>query len=663
MAKPVNLFFTFPRVFCGLASLLTIWAFWSGGQDPDVLFPISSYIPILAALFAILVFTESLGTIALSYLPKVDGENSFVLRATLGVFIAASGMGLLGLFGGLGGYTAIFVNIFFVLCSVFADRRRPLQINIPSIKSVKTQLSVDVVVQVFIFTLFGFFALFPIGHPDPLYYHLRAPSLWYLEGKIHFDQGAPLLFLTGLWEYFYLFAMHILPIKRGFGLIEQQILCQLLHLCFGAFFSFVLLRKLAERIFSITSRNFLICVLMLFFCLPFNETMTLAKNDWGAMTFALACFYTLHTFFNSKALSSLFLAALFGGATLVTKPSYFVMTFLFSVSLILIHRKMLPRQLFKAGFISVIGGGIGVAAVFLRNLTLVGTPLFPFGNYELLSPTDQLFFSSIVSWPGKLPLSEYTNFALDLFWLLPIIPLALIHLDLRRRKEFLLLLPVLVSFFYFWQFYMPAINWRLLGVFFPIVIFLSFLAVQSLTARFHSKFPLVIFTAFAIATLFTSKSIDTYRYRLSILGNPSLMIRDHQAGDSMAWLRMQTKEPKGVYFGGNNQLYYLFNIDAKTVESNFGVDNIMFPLETGEERIQALADMGAQYFVETYAPVHMRITALLLNPIMNKCRECIVFAGKRSRVASIPELLTYISQDDYEPIEDSNRGLILLKQK
>ncbi len=654
MPQPKNLLSTFPRVFTSVFLLLAIWSSWSGGLDPDVLFSIDGYIPVISAVLAILVFSEAAGSILLNRFLGQLTEHSLDLRVLTGVLFFSSLAALLGLFGLIGSASVWLFYVVAIFIAFVADRSCPPPMSKQN-HSLLKELNLSKVVLSALLMAFGIFAFFPnVANPDPLYYHMRAPLLWYLNGKIYFDQGNPLLFLTGLWESFYLFAMHILPAKRGMGLIEYQLLFQLLHFCAGGMVAISLLQKFSERIFGLHRDYYLWCMILLLCCLPFNETISLAKNDWGVLALSLACFLLLHSYLNNQKRAYLFLAGAFAGATLVSKPSHFLITFLFSLALIVAHRKKLKHSLLIPVSLLVLGGLVGLAPIVARNLIYVGTPLFPFGNYQLLSPSDQLYFALFISSPGKLTLNEYWNFALDLLFLLPPVPLLFLHLNPNRRKEFILFLPLLATFLYFWQFYHPTLNWRLVGAFFPIAIFLIAVSLRQYLEPLHRSLPFIALGLLSILTFFSSSpslgsSYSTYLGRISRLDNPSLMIRKHFAGDAMAWLRMKEEEPKSIYFSGNNALYYLYDMDVKEAESDYVVGNILHPLESGEERIRALADMGAKFFVETYATTRMPATAILLRPIISRCPGCVVFAGKGSRIASIPDLLSFISQENYEP--------------
>ncbi len=654
-----NLVSTFPRVFSSILLLLMIWSFWSGGLDPDVLFPIYGYIPVIAAVLTILVFSEAAGSILLTRFK----EHSLDLRILTGALFFSSFTTVLGLVGFIGSTSVWLFYVVAIFLAFLADWLCPSLMSKPS-QGLLKEFNWNQIALALLLVVFGFFILFPTRHPDPLYYHMRAPLLWYLSGKVYFDPSNPLLFLAGLWESFYLFAMHILPAKRGMGLIEHQLLFQILHFCAGGIVTISLLQKFSERIFSIHRGYYLWCVVLLLCCLPFNETISLAKNDWGVMAFSLACFLFLHSYLNNQKRFYLFFAGAFAGAILASKLSHFVITFLFSLALIVVHQKKLERSFFIPISLLILGGLTGLAPIVARNLIHVGTPLFPFGDYKLLSPTDQLLFTSFISSPGKLTLSEYGHFALDLLFLLPSLPLLFLHLNPNRKKEFILVLPLLVSFLYFWQFHTPVLNWRLLGVFFPIAIFFVAISLRQYLDPLHRLLPFMAFGILSIVTFFSSNSYSTYLNKIWQLDNPSLMIREHFAGDAMAWFRMREEEPRSIYFGGNVYLYYLYDMDVKTVESDYVVDNIMHSLELGEERIRALADMRAKFFVETrLGSGHMRSTARLLNPIINRCQECVLFTGKRSRIASIPNLLSFISQKNYKPEPKVKLRHVIFKQK
>lgn len=676
-----------PRFTLSFALQACLNLYASEGSDPDVYFSSQSYVrPILSVLLVSL-FAESLGGLLLCRSSVSD--SLFAARLALG----AAALGFLMTIAGLLGWIGIDCALLYVFLQIalallmdrFGNKEYIVQYFSDLIREPRSWLLLLLLPSVY-------FSLFPMSYSDPLYYHLRAADLWYASGAIFFDERNPLFFLSGIWEGLYLLLAQYVRPNGTQGLIEFQIGAQLGHLIWGAVPSLLLVFAIAKRwlgfqnLFAIS-----VCACFLF-SNPFWEVGFVAKNDWGVLSFASLSIFLLLMRIELRDPKDWFSNLLSGflfGVVLVSKFTL-LPPLVFILAIVLWRLRSVKsgqsRYAHSQSFTSilplVVGATLGAMPILLRNYLTAGIWLFPVGSSSVLSETDQLLFASFRALPGAYPIASYGEQLLNLFQIAPallFIPLlvwrfrSLANRDStanlgiepdRTICDFLIAgLGVVV-----WQilFVSPALGWRLSSLAIILLLLVAFSLLQRFVTRWNLPQSLLSSTAILLILLTAgfSGTFGNFLEHLSKLKNPALMIREHQAGDAFAWARMSKNLEGDIYFGGNNLLYYLGPISARTIETDPELDISVRDLDSPEAIVRTLHEKGGAYFVETYGPVPWGRSARFLNPLLNRCRECIVFAGHSARVASIPALVKYISQESYQPTKLGRyRGLVLPKQK
>ncbi len=654
---------TWPRVSLFVIFQAMFWSNWSGGSDPDTMFSLRNYANCVFAFVSMNIFFESIGASIQSKICFFENwASKFQIRLALGVTGSAYFISLLGMIGGLGWIGTIFILLITLVLALHSDRKfgNDYSFAFNEISAIPNSLWLLFAVSAVTFP----FVFFPSDFSDPLYYHLRAPQSWYLQGSIGFDANNPLYFLAGVWEGVYLLAMQFFPTKLGYGQIEIQIICQALHFFTAVLLVRLFLQKIGEQVFGFDKMASRFAFLFLLLSASFWESATIAKNDWGILFLSAFCLCALMEYVSSSKLKYLVLFSFLLSIVGVSKFTVAVPLAIVGGAL-WIQRKAMDQITIQSFAWVLLGVLVGAAPVVIRNLFYISTPLFPIGAEAVLSRTDQLLFSAFRSYPGEYSVSEYFAHFADLLAMVPIVVSVVLLYFLRGQIRWPILIAIALSIAFHASFVDLVLNWRLVGILVPFMIFLGMSIVDGLLKkfRFSAESHFFTFLGILIMTAASSGLARKVEERVSSLNNPAMMIREHKAGDAMAWARMHKKFDSQIYFGGNNLLFHLPGFKTVTIETNPVIDNALIDAKSGEQMITVLRELGADFFVESYGPVAWGRTAKLLNPIVNRCRECIVFAGVTSRVVDMESLLQFIEADGYVPQPIKDRGYILPKQK
>lgn len=478
---------------------------------------------------------------------------------------------------------------------------------------------------------------------DPLWYHLVGPRLFTDSGKIYLPPEFPIALKSGLWEYLFIWGNMILGGPEGSGLIAGQTFGQWTHMFIGLTGSYFLLQKIFAYLFPKEGAAF-ICVLTLYaiFSTELMNVSHLAKNDWGAVLFALAgLLFALE--------KKYFWAGVFYGAAFTSK---YTVAFSFLGFLFLVPKQFYsPRNILKFLF----SFGLGISPICLRNLFLTGNPLFP---------TMNSFFHSPLLGPSWRGIEAFSGHGLD--WSAS----RIIQVETIFNQSFLMV-PALI-----FCLLLPFIewikkNWRIAAAgFFPVVVFFTFAGTK---AEVRLLGPTIFFViAFGginlkeLLTRFTPKTIASNLFftALAVLpicpllakplsfwnqivqqDAPSLEIRKHPGGAASAWMRMNLPFQTKIASGSETRLYYLTPMAVTRIWDDPLIDRKLREQFDVKGLFQVLDEAGIQYLLITnslWDTYYDRQRWDLIAAATLKFPQALSFSTETSRVLDIKKMRTLV---------------------
>lgn len=228
---------------------------------------------------------------------------------------------------------------------------------------------------------------------DATTYHMGGPKEWttYMNGVI-FNTNNPVLFTASYWEYFnYAFT---LPFKHLFELLaplaetHYEFLCYTLLLTaqlLSAFFGFVLVPLVIYDLFNFKRLFAFIVIGVVLSLNVFTWLWPLAKNNVYPVFVSLVGLLLIVKWHKKEIQWKgtwifLFSGMMFGLAVGAKFTCAYALTFILP-ALMWDYRKSISTLSLKTmshySFFLIVGGGIGLGGILLRNYLGTGNPIFP----------------------------------------------------------------------------------------------------------------------------------------------------------------------------------------------------------------------------------------------------------------------------------------------
>ncbi len=428
--------------------------------------------------------------------------------------------------------------------------------------------------------------------PDPLYVYLTAPRIFSEAGSIHLPAHFPIALQSGLWEYLFLWGNMLLGSSDGGGLIVGQFFGQWLHLLLGVFGSVFALRRILLRLIpSLDSSWLTILLLFPFLSIAFANSAYLAKNDWGAIFFALT---GLTLLLEDRPR----LAGIFWGAAFTVKYS---IAFSF-LGFFLLWRRCTLKSFCELSFFAL----LSAMPILFRNALFTGNPLFPTFNQFFHSPFlgpswegIKAFSGTGLSWSAERfqqisLLFRETPLVLLSFFLLPALLWRAVraHWRIAAAGFFPLILFLLFSG--------TKAEVRLIGAAFFFVPLFALLVLREIYLRYAPR-PWAIHALSALLILLTllyTKHPLVMPFVAFQQKTPAEEIRSFPAGMASAWLRLQYPEAK-VASGGETRLYYLLPLKVQRIWDNPEIDRALWAQNSVQGLYRVLDEAGFDFLLLT----------------------------------------------------------------
>ncbi len=308
------------------------------------------------------------------FLKNLTIELRIVLSFALGFGFISLVMILLGLIYTFDRITTSFVLLSILIFLVFKNRK---QLQIPSFKIQKLDTIFFVISLPFFLLAFFHIIFFPELYHDSMIYNY-VTKLFLLRNKIEFLEGGPTIGLG--------FASNYPPAYQLLGIFiylftgENLFFLRLTSL----FISFLLLLLVYYWSREIFKKKLSIYSILLFISLPGIIFFSRSTSQYIYLTFqfSLACYF-LHKFLLGKNTKNLYLSSIFAGFAGLT--SYLGLLFIFILFLCFLFKKKY-KEVIKSIFLFF----LIISPWYLRNLIILGNPIWPFLGGKYINPLIQL---------------------------------------------------------------------------------------------------------------------------------------------------------------------------------------------------------------------------------------------------------------------------------
>ena len=641
--------------------------------DPDYIFPLTKYFGIFLIFLAWVLCVLDWGQI-IAYkigLPHQDLSIAAPL-GTVGGALTMMAMGHLHLLG------PTFNPLTMVLASLGPLLKSYLtrQQNTGSLFSFKMENHWPVLFWMTpLLIFFGYSVALLNYNPDPMYYQLLAPRVWFNQGEIFFNPRFPYLFQAGYWEYLFLWANSWVgssPFsKPQEGLIEVQLFCQWIHFFLGFMASALLINTLfIKRINSPIWRAGIIYAGLLTFCTAF--TISVAKSDYGLLSWSIFSFLILAEETGPLTRNKLLTCGLILGMTLSNKiPTVFTIGPILGLYSILWIKKSGWKPALRD--LSLLGVGIlaGMAPLLIRNWIFTNNPFYPIFNSLFPSPyitpsmaeyldmfkvQDALFSFNRIA--ANFKEFFHQNFIfIGFLFLIPFYK-TFKNEDTPIKVLTLSLLIATVCFAILTKDNRKA--WRVTGM--P-PIFWNCLCVYGIAKIFETKehyFSLQ--DRKIISALFVSLMLIPeigYYWFLTDLGmkNPSDRMMRGNATDSKQWIRQNAQADDLILTGSDAELYYVSHLNVRIINHDIEMDPVVFYEKSTKKVMKFLAETKVKYFIDDgifFLPIGR--TLAQIRPIIKAYPEAAVYIGQDSRVIDFQKLYQLALRDDRFKAKESAEG-------
>ncbi|MGZ3650882.1 MAG: hypothetical protein ACXWSC_06885 [Bdellovibrionota bacterium] len=411
---------------------------------------------------------------------------------------------------------------------------------------------------------------------DSLWYHLTAARFWFEAARVHLPPHFPIAFKGGLWDYHFLWGQVLLGSPNGGGLIPAQLFGQWASVS-CAIFSLLVLWEEGD-LFGLSAGAALLGIAgtELFMEVSF------AKNDWAVVFWSLAAFVYLRrgNFLEGAAVAGLAFTAKFTSG-------------FFLLPLLIFETWRQPRRASWAA----LAFSLAASPILLRNAYITGDPFFP-ALYSIF-PTKIIgpSWRSISYYESGSftfsALAEKFGFLLRDSPAVPaifLLPFARVSRAARAGAAF-----ALISLALFWVLSGEKAEWRLAGA--ALVLLGAYGAEAALTIgkRLPSRAMPAVLLLLAGYVLWRFP-LD-WRAPSRLLGDPAERIREHVAGNAMAWVRMNAAPGSGVVTLNEQRIYYLFPFSPRRAFDDPELDSALSTATDASAAVAVLKKAGIRYVV------------------------------------------------------------------
>ena len=497
----------------------------------------------------------------------------------------------------------------------------------------------------------------PHLHSDPLYYHLLGPRLWYQSGSIQLSKSIPVTAMGSYWEYLYLWGQQLLGGAGARGLVESQVFAQWTHVTLGFGLSLIVVPKVLGALGASRAVR-LVGILAAAQCHFMDWTLGLAKNDWGACAFSMFGSLLLMKSASAKThrARDWALAGVFFGFAIGIKLSA---VFAIPVLTLTVLLGVVDREGFRAAFgrgILFFLAAIGTyAPVAWIHWTETGNPVFPYYDRLFSSPwmTDAILRGTpdagggVSAWqvlPDRLLLLwEYTPLIL-------ISGIAFVFLGLAKRRislseTALLTLIGLLATIGGDRIPSPTSSFHLR--FFGPVIFMAgalgwlavFRVVSLIRGAWVSRLLLLAAVLFLGLTIQVPR--DDWEHSLEgIAVIPHALRHLMVGGGSKAWLRLNADPTDRIVTTGDNELYYVSNLNISAMTEQPDLDRRWRTSGSEMEFLRRLVRLNVKYVLDTthFGGTPWSYFADWMRARLNRAPQAVLFETLDSKIVD-PKLL------------------------
>lgn len=603
--------------YLNLTLLLSGYYLYGSPAGPDALITLSQVLGAFLLFLFFLLGVFSWG----SWLAKkfrAEGTGSELAFGALFFCFLASLLGQLGLIGFSFWPIAVLLLLLGPLLS-------PLQIRKPEI----SLRNLPLIFGLLTLSLYLCLSFTLDSMPDPLWYHLTGPRLFSEAGSIYLPETFPIAMKSGLWETLFLWGNQLLGAPKDGGLIAGQYFGQWTHLLIAFLGSVFAFRRVVRNLLP-SLDSFWLGIFTLFPLLSntFVNTAYLAKNDWGAVFFAL---FGLVMLLEARPR----LAGLFLGAAFTAK--YTIAFSFLGFVFLLPWNKLKLRQLAELGAFFL----AGAAPILLRNAYFTGNPLFPTFNSVFHSPWLGPSWLGIEAFSGSgiqlrrpgqlwelLTQSPFVLFAFLSFVLLP-----------KLKSHWRIAAAGFVPLTLFFLFTGVKAETRLLGAAFLFVPLFGLVGLRQFLSRFKLP-PALVFGVFVLLLLPFLKFPWRAPLLLFSYGSPAEEIRYHPGGAASAWLRLNAPEAR-VASGAETRLYYLLPLGVQRIWDNPELDRKLYAEDSVHGLYKVLDEAGIDYLLLTSSLWDTYFDQArwdLLTKATLKFPEALAYQTQESRVVDIKKM-------------------------
>jgi hypothetical protein len=627
-------------------------------SNPDAVFPPQKFLGIIFTFSAWSISIIAWGNL-ISHVFKMKTCNFINIHGMLfGTLWGVLVVTLLGTFGliGIQNYPLhLSVLLSGVVINTFFKKEDE---NYPSLKTyvnflfLKENLFFTVLLIVIGFFCFILLATsFMVNsHGDSLTYHLVSPRWWFESGKIILSTNNPLIYHAGYWDYLYVWSNILIGGEKSNGLLEVQILSQLIHFFFGFFGSCYALYSILSNQFLNFKKNLdwiLLAILAGVSSESFMWMSYLAKNDWGLIFWTLGGLIFLS--------ENKFLAGIFWGMVIATKlPHAYIIIGFIAGSIVVFRKSILLLGL---------GLFVGAMPLWLRNFLEVKNPFYPILNSifksEAISQSFNDFNKIFLITKTEMNWHHWSGVLVSLFQENPIIILIFfipyVAMKIKNNKQDDLynnLIFYIISFGTTISLFVFSVGstwfWRYTGAFFIIANTVGVMVLGLFFKKYAGFRKLLCLILIAIPLY---RYFNNWPINFNNILNPAEAIRTHKGGEAKAWLRLNMKKDEVVIDPYDPQMYYLMGKQVRNLEFDPDLDSKTFSSNSTKEICTKIKDLKAKYLLDSTYPMPWGKRTAIFYRTIEQFPQTIIFQGRNSRVIDFQLLCSLASRENGAKIE------------
>ncbi len=585
-------------------------------------------------------------------------ERHVLLNLGYGSAAASLFAYFLGVAGGVGGKFDFLFHLFVIFPFFFFP-----YLNFTSENLLKRdKLKNDAQVILFLLLLFvlykfivaaGFLNYFVT---DSLYYHLVAPKLWHDLGAIQYIENYNLIYLSGFWEFFYIFPFSLFSTHGAHGLVEAQLFAQQMHWGIGyvgslgvAFLlSSLFFKRLSFRLFSV------LCFTLV---LDGHWTALSAKNDWGIQLWLLTGISTLLLKEKRSWLSFFFLS-------LAVVSKFTVVLSLFPVWLAAIffgQKKQGWLWWIKACTVSVLP-----MTWFAVKWIQVGNPLYPalLGVFKNSLMSEELKYFFITSQQRFFSLGIFVRRLWETFLNAPLYILVFIFPWWQNRsfqKKYLVLFSIFGFSYLLMLFaYSPLLDQRhFLFMYGPLAILIT-LQLEMILGTWVYRRAALIATSICVFIFSLHYVISEAYFYYHFWATPNrVLVSPDNYSSFLMWLREKYRNEKIAFSLSIDTLYYVSDLPYYTIRQDIKTSDKIEQFNCTYDIVEALINNGYNYYYEPRTEIPLSRSSVYIRERISQCTEAFVFLNKKHFFIDLNKYMKCLSESNVTCRE----GQLILKKK